>query len=198
MADGGVSTDVTACLLRDIDGSNSGRLRLRPSHAPIFKQALETDFDFDQEINSGLGLAIDLANGQPDLDRTSALLRVQEAKTGRDDGRTRLIAFRFPDLASLAEPIAGLTGSPRLFALAFDEERLQDTLPSDDISRPAPLIYARARIIADGRKLGCPVYLKPRWSDVEALNDTIIAHAIADGFDGLIGPLEMAARIKNM
>lgn len=179
------------------DGFTSDPLPLAASHPPIYQRVTGRNFNFGGRIMHGSGFAIDLADGQPDLDRASALLRVEEAKAGLSDGMIPLMAFSFPDLASLADQAHGLIGSKRVFALALDEARLRNELPRGADQRPAPLVYARARIIADARKLDCPVYLKPQWSDDEARNHEIIVHAKADGFDGMIGPPSLAVLIRN-
>lgn len=191
------ATDAEALLIGRAEGFTSAPLPRALPHPPIYQRITGGDFEFEGGSEHAAGFAIDLADGQPDLDRASAILRVEEAKTGRGDRITSLIAFLFPDLASLADRGHGLVGSPRLFALAYDEARMQSQLPSGEPLHPAPLVYARARSVGEARKLACPVYLKPLWSGDNAQNRAIIAQAKADGFDGLISPPAMAALIRN-
>lgn len=143
------------------------------------------------------GLAVDVPNGQFDLDHISATLRLVEARRNRSDRSIRLLAFFFPDLASLAVSAETLAGSERLYGIAFDETALSACLPIDDMTTPAPLLYARARIVAAARAVACPAYLKPRWSDNQDTNLRTIETAKQDGFDGLIGPPTIVGLINS-
>jgi hypothetical protein len=74
---------------------------------------------------------------------------------------------------------------------------LQNELPRSEISHPAPLIYARARLVADAKKIACTAYLKPLWSKDVAANHSILQQAKADGFDGVIAPSALISMINN-
>lgn len=164
---------------------------------PVFlRMPPGTDMPLAAGMQPMTGYAIDAPDGQSDLDRCSAELRVLEAKAARADGATPLFVFLFPDLASLANPQRDWHGSSRLAALAFDEARLLEELEAAKESRPAPLLHARALAVAIGRKLGRSVYVRPAWPEPDDDQTRVIAAAKADGFDGLIGPLALAPKIR--
>lgn len=136
-------------------------------------------------------LALDAMNGSADVEHASAVLRVMEAQQGREDRDIKLMAYLFPSLSTLADDPRAFQKSERLHALALDEERLAQSVSAtrDEHALSAPLIYARARIIAIGRSCDVPVYIKPlyRAQDPHA---RILDDAARDGFDGIIGPKE--------
>lgn len=161
---------------------------------------LRVKHESDLEITSRsrlLGFAAQTTRGQFDLDRISAVLRVAEIKSGQPEQSTRLILFPYPDLASLAEHLYPLSGSPRLFAIAHDE-RPFIAHETDRASRtPSPLLYARVQSVALARRLGVTAYLRPNWTSNDHENEEIVRAAKADGFDGLIGAAERAPIICN-
>lgn len=160
----------------------------RVSHSELVQRA-----DFDIHAN----LAIDMPNGQRDLDRASAALRVIEARHHMADRALRILAFLFPDPQSLTMHIDTMRGSDRLYALAFDESALAAHLPMEPMTTPAPIVYARARSVAVARAIACPAYIRLRWSDDQDINRLLIAAAKQDGFDGIICPAEAVALINS-
>lgn len=146
-------------------------------------------------------LAIDTREGQADLDRISAELRIIEARNGRADRSTALMIYPYPDAASLADRRHDLVGSERLFALALDEPMLLKSLTAESAQHgeplPAPLVYARARLVAASRILGVPSYLKPLWRDDAVENMALLRGAKRDGFDGVIVSSTLLADLKN-
>ncbi len=159
-----------------------------------------TDRDAQDELSTtGLsGFIVALANGQPDLDRISAELRVEEARSGLSDGHFKLIGVPFPNVAALASDARAMRACDRLFACAHDETMLKTDLASDETLTAAPLVYARASLVALARKIGCAAFLKPDWTDNASDNLALARQARADGFNGLIAPPPLATLIKNM
>lgn len=142
------------------------------------------------------GIAINVSSAQLDLDQISSQLRAVETRLGVQDRRTRIIAFPFPDLATLADHPHGLIPSPRMFGLALDEVALTAALPATGTQKSSPALYARARLVAAARNVACPSFLRPEWTHDAASNRHIIDHAKADGFDGVIVPIRYMAAIN--
>lgn len=128
------------------------------------------------------GIAIDAPRGTIDIDHASALLRVYEAAKGLKDRSIDMITYLYPAITALAEQSDTLHASPRLLGLALDEPALAKTanLAAPDRKDAAPLLHARARLVAHARRLNLPAYLKP-------LGEMKEDQARQDGFDGIIG-----------
>lgn len=187
-----------AILLTGITTFRTGQAKFGAEAKPVFGDWTGTA-EQSEVLAMGLsGFVATLANGQPDLDRISAELRVAEARRGLSDGHFKLIGVPFPDLAALADEGRAMRASARLFALAHDETRLKHDLVSDGALTPAPLVYARAKLVAHARKIGRASFLKPDWTDSAPDNIALARQAKADGFSGLIAPPRLAAMIKNM
>jgi citrate lyase beta subunit len=145
---------------------------------------IEIDVEGLASGQGGTVLAIDAPRGTYDIERASLALRLTEARLDLADYTIRLIAFLFPDVASLADRAREVQASPRLVALALDEVSLTASLSetTSEADMSAPLVYARARTIANARHLNLPAYLKPINPNT---ND-----ARRDGFDGLLSEIE--------
>lgn len=184
-----------AILLPSASSFGSGQSGLATYRKPVFRMWSGMAENADREL---AGFFAPIPNGQADLDRISAELRVAEARFGVSDRHFKLIGVPFPDLASLADQSRPIRGCDRLHALAHDETRLKSDLASDGALTGAPFVYARAMLVAAASKLGCVPYLKPNWAEAEAECLALARQAKVDGFGGLILPSRLADLIRTM
>ena len=102
------------------------------------------------------GLVLRAAVGKRDVQRLGAILAVAEARRGRPDGGTAIVAAA-ADAAAGALALASLPGcSPRLAGLFWDAGALADGLGCDRAAEPVR--HARSGLLLAAAAAGVPAY----------------------------------------
>ena len=128
------------------------------------------------------GIALAGAEGGADVTRLSALLRPREAMAGIDDGATRVIALATDTPAGLLALASYGDASPRLMALAWDDQPLAEALGAEDTSQVA--LSARTGTLVAAAAAGVAALDRPfPGSDLGALQAEAEAARRA-GFSG--------------